>query len=66
MRGILNFAHRRIQVPASVALRTVNLAIELESLAFAIKVLHAKPAGARARKGAAALRVKEVKGREAS
>ncbi|HEU5311527.1 MAG TPA: redox-sensing transcriptional repressor Rex [Candidatus Eisenbacteria bacterium] len=66
MRGILNFAHRRIQVPASVALRTVNLSIELESLAFTIKVLNAKPAAARARKGAAALRVKEVKGREAS
>jgi len=43
MRGILNFAHRRIQLPAAVALRTVNLSIELESLAFAIKVLHAKP-----------------------
>ena len=43
MRGILNFAHRRIQVPPSVALRTVNLSIELESLAFSIKALHAKP-----------------------
>ena len=43
MRGILNFAHRRIQIPTAVALRTVNLSIELESLAFAIKVLHAKP-----------------------
>jgi redox-sensing transcriptional repressor len=45
MRGILNFAHRRIQVPASTALRTVNLSIELEGLAFAIKALGAKPAG---------------------
>jgi redox-sensing transcriptional repressor len=43
MRGILNFAHRRIQIPPGVALRTVNLAIELESLAFSIKGLHAKP-----------------------
>lgn len=43
MRGILNFAHRRIQVPPAVALRTVNLSIELESLAFAIKALHPKP-----------------------
>ena len=42
MRGILNFAHRRIQVPAAVALRTVNLSIELESLAFEIKALNAK------------------------
>ncbi len=44
MRGILNFAHRRIQVPATVALRTVNLSIELESLAFSIKGIHPKPA----------------------
>ncbi len=43
MRGILNFAHRRIQIPPTIALRTVNLSIELESLAFAIKVLNAKP-----------------------
>ena len=43
IRGILNFAHRRIQIPTAVALRTVNLSIELESLAFAIKALHAKP-----------------------
>jgi hypothetical protein len=47
MRGILNFAHRRIQVPANVALRTVNLSIELESLAFAIKVLNTKSAAKR-------------------
>jgi redox-sensing transcriptional repressor len=48
MRGILNFAHRRIQVPPTVALRTVNLSNELESLAFAIKELGAKPARPRA------------------
>jgi len=42
MRGILNFAHRRIQVPAGVALHTVNLSIELESLAFSIKAFHSK------------------------
>src|SRR6185503_865555 len=42
MRGILNFAHRRIQVPPTVALRTVNLSIELESLAFEIKALNTK------------------------
>jgi redox-sensing transcriptional repressor len=42
MRGILNFAHRRIQVPAGVALHTVNLSIELESLAFSIKAFHAR------------------------
>ena len=44
MRGILNFAHRRIQIPPDVALRTVNLSIELESLAFAIRGLHPKAA----------------------
>ncbi|HEU4335369.1 MAG TPA: redox-sensing transcriptional repressor Rex [Candidatus Eisenbacteria bacterium] len=44
MRGILNFAHRRIQIPPTTALRTVNLSIELESLAFAIKALGVKPA----------------------
>jgi redox-sensing transcriptional repressor len=51
MRGILNFAHRRIQVPPDVALRTVNLSIELESLAFEIKALNAKtsPDGKRRR-----------------
>jgi redox-sensing transcriptional repressor len=42
MRGILNFAHRRIHVPLDVALRTVNLSIELESLAFEIKALNTK------------------------
>jgi len=45
MRGILNFAHRRIQVPSTVALRTVNISIELESLAFSIKGLHARLPG---------------------
>ena len=44
VRGILNFAHRRIAVPPNTALRTVNLSIELESLAFSIKELGAKPA----------------------
>jgi len=46
MRGILNFAHRRIQVPPTVALRTVNLSIELESLAFSIHVGDFKGSGA--------------------
>lgn len=34
--AILNFAPRRIRVPDHVTLRGVNLAIELESLAFAL------------------------------
>jgi len=45
VRGILNFAHRRIQVPPTVAMRTVNLSIELESLSFAIKVPRARSVG---------------------
>ncbi len=44
IRGILNFAHRKLAVPAGVALRNVNLAVELESLSFSIKALNARPA----------------------
>jgi redox-sensing transcriptional repressor len=36
LRGILNFAPRKLFVPGTVALRTVNMAIELESLSFAL------------------------------
>ncbi len=36
VRGILNFAPRKLTVPAQVALRTVDMAVELESLAFAL------------------------------
>jgi redox-sensing transcriptional repressor len=36
IRGILNFAPARIEVPEGVSLRQVNLAIELEGLSFAI------------------------------
>jgi redox-sensing transcriptional repressor len=36
LRGILNFAPRKLFAPDSVALRTVNMAIELESLSFAL------------------------------
>jgi len=53
MRGILNFAHRRIQVPSSVALRTVNLSIELESLAFEIKALNVRGTRSRRRRAVA-------------
>ena len=35
--GILNFAPRKLFVPDHVTLRNVNLAIELESLSFALK-----------------------------
>jgi redox-sensing transcriptional repressor len=64
MRGILNFAHRRIQVPPTVALRTVNLSIELESLAFAIKVLNARPSPEK-KKGGPTLRGRSATEREA-
>jgi redox-sensing transcriptional repressor len=37
IRGILNFASRKLFVPEQVNLRNVNLAIELESLSFALK-----------------------------
>ena len=37
IRGILNFAHRKLSLPPHVALRNVNLAVELESLSFTIK-----------------------------
>lgn len=43
LRGILNFAPRKLFVPPAVALRTVNMAIELESLSFALaKAEHAR------------------------
>jgi redox-sensing transcriptional repressor len=34
VRGILNFAPRKLRVPESVALRTVDMAVEFESLSF--------------------------------
>jgi redox-sensing transcriptional repressor len=36
VRGILNFAPRKLFVPPHVALRTVDMAMELESLSFAL------------------------------
>jgi redox-sensing transcriptional repressor len=37
VRAVLNFAPRKLVVPRSVTLRDVNLAVELESLAFALR-----------------------------
>jgi redox-sensing transcriptional repressor len=37
VRGILNFAPRKLFVPEHVNLRNVNLAIELESISYALK-----------------------------
>ena len=56
--GILNFAPRKLFVPDSVALRSVNMAIELESLSFALA--QGEPArrpGRRSRSGADAARL---------
>ena len=36
MRAVLNFAPVQIQVPADVTLKTVNMAMELEGLSFAL------------------------------
>ena len=36
VRGILNFAPRKLRVPAGVTLRTVDMTMELESLSFAL------------------------------
>jgi redox-sensing transcriptional repressor len=41
LKGILNFAPRKLFVPETVALRSVNMAIELESLSFALA--HGEP-----------------------
>jgi redox-sensing transcriptional repressor len=53
VRGILNFAHRRIQVPPAVMLRSVNLSIELESLSFAVKARGGNSSGKAPRRRAA-------------
>ena len=34
IRAILNFAQKKLTVPPAVTLKNVNMAIELESLAF--------------------------------
>lgn len=47
VRGILNFAPRKLFVPPHVALRTVDMAMEFESLSFALA--RARPPKSRAR-----------------
>jgi len=37
IRGVLNFAPREVEVPRKVALRTVNITIELEGLTFDLR-----------------------------
>ncbi len=46
-RGILNFAPRKLRIPAELALRTVDMTMEFESLSFALS----KPDGPRRRRG---------------
>ncbi|MEO5989359.1 MAG: redox-sensing transcriptional repressor Rex [Candidatus Eisenbacteria bacterium] len=47
VRGILNFAPRKLKIPAGLALRTVDMTMEFESLSFALS----KPGGPRRRRG---------------
>jgi redox-sensing transcriptional repressor len=47
VRGILNFAPRKLFVPAHVALRTVDMTMEFESLSFALREKRAEPGTAR-------------------
>ncbi len=47
VRGILNFAPRKLRIPAELALRTVDMTMEFESLSFALS----KPGGPRRRRG---------------
>ena len=46
VRGILNFAPTRLEVPATVCVHPVDLALQLEQLAFRMRVEgHQEPAG---------------------
>ena len=38
VRGILNFAPRKLRVPVGIALRTVDMTMEFESLSFALSL----------------------------
>jgi redox-sensing transcriptional repressor len=48
VQGILNFAPRKIKVPASITLRTVDMTMEFESLSYALT--HAREPGPRRRR----------------
>ena len=50
VHGILNFAPRKLRVPAGVTLRTVDMTMEFESLSYALT--HARPAAARRKRPA--------------
>ena len=48
VQGILNFAPRKLRVPAAVTLRTVDMTMEFESLSYALTHARARPARRRA------------------
>lgn len=51
VHGILNFAPRKLRVPPSVSLRTVDMTMEFESLSYALTHARAgRPAASRARR----------------
>ncbi|MEQ1831726.1 MAG: redox-sensing transcriptional repressor Rex [Candidatus Eisenbacteria bacterium] len=50
VQGILNFAPRKLRVPAHVTLRTVDMTMEFESLSYALT--HRKPAAPRRKRTA--------------
>jgi NADH/NAD ratio-sensing transcriptional regulator Rex len=45
VRAILNFAPTKLRVPADVALKTVNMALELEGLSYALANGRARASG---------------------
>ena len=47
VRGILNFAPRKLFVPSHVALRTVDMTVEFESLSFALSLRGSRRRGTR-------------------
>jgi redox-sensing transcriptional repressor len=50
VQGILNFAPRKLKVPPTITLRTVDMTMEFESLSYALT--HAREPGPRRRRGA--------------
>lgn len=52
VRAILNFAPTKLRVPAGVALKNVNMAVELEGLSFALSSHGRQTARARTRRSA--------------
>jgi redox-sensing transcriptional repressor len=51
VRGILNFAPTKLNVPSGVALKNVNMAMELEALSYALANSEKRPRKAAAARG---------------